>query len=97
MSQWLAEHLLITYFIIYVCLTYVYHKVFRARKLPILKEAVIYLLMGVGAFVLFLFQVDLGLPIVACLLFALSLLFIVRIRYFFLDRAEAARQSKRSQ
>jgi len=96
MNEWLGEHLLITYILIYTCLTYVYIKVFRARRLPILKEIIIYLLLGIGAFLLLVFQVDLGLPIVACLLFALSLLLIVRIRYFFLDRSDSAGQSKRS-
>jgi len=81
MNEWLFEHVWITYVIIYALVTYVYNKVFRVRKLPLLKDAIIYLLIGVGTFVLLIFQMF-GLPIVLCLLVAVGLMLLVRIRYF---------------
>lgn len=86
MTEWFREHLFMTFAVIYVCIVFVYVKVFRLRKLPILKELIIYLLIGAGSLILFLFQVDLRLPIVPCLLAAVALMLIVRIRTFFLER-----------
>lgn len=86
MTDWLAEHVLTTFVLIYVCLAFVYVKVFKVRKLPILKELIIYLLIGVGAFLLLVFQVDLQLPIVPSMLAAVSLMLIVRIRAYFVGR-----------
>ncbi|MFK7693416.1 YlaH-like family protein [Paenibacillus sp. HJGM_3] len=82
MQAWLAEHLWITYILIYVFLVYIYNKVFRTRRLPILKAAIVYLLMAVGALILLMFQVDLDLPILLCLLVAVALMFMVRVRYW---------------
>lgn len=84
--EWFASHPWITFIIIYVLLTYVYNKVFRVRKLPILKELIVYLGIAVGAFILLLFQVDLRLPIVYSIGVAVSLMLIVRIRYWITDR-----------
>ncbi len=81
MNEWLFEHVWITYAIIYVLVTYVYNKVFRVRKLPLLKDAIIYILIAIGTFVLLIFQMF-GLPIVLCLLVAVGLMLLVRIRYF---------------
>jgi hypothetical protein len=39
MTEWFREYPLITYILIYVMITYVYNKVFKTRKLPILKAA----------------------------------------------------------
>ncbi|RAV19764.1 hypothetical protein DQG23_17620 [Paenibacillus contaminans] len=91
-TGWLVTHPWITYIMIYIFLVYVYNKVFRVRRLPILKEALVYLLIGVGAFVLLLFQVDLQLPIVPCLTVAVALMFMVRIRYWV-----EARQKRKQQ
>jgi hypothetical protein len=87
MQTWFADHLWITFILIYAALTFIYNKVFKVRRLPILKEAIIYVLLGVGAFILLLFQVDLELPIIISLGAAISLMLIVRVRYFFLERA----------
>ncbi len=83
LSHWLAVHPWITFILIYVFLVYIYNKVFRVRKLPILKDLIIYLLIGVGASILLLFQIGADLPIVLSLTVAISLMVIVRIRYFF--------------
>lgn len=82
MQTWLAEHLWITYILIYIFLVYIYNKVFRTRKLPILKAAIVYIMMGVGALILLMFQVDLDLPILLCLCVAVALMFMVRVRYW---------------
>lgn len=84
--RWLAEHPWVTFIIIYILLTYVYNKVFKMKKLPILKELLIYLLIGVGAFMLLIFQIDLELPIVYSLGAAFALMMIVRLRNLYLDR-----------
>jgi hypothetical protein len=87
LTEWLHDHRLVTFLIIYVFLTYVYNKVFKVRRLPILKEIIIYLALGVGALMLLLFQIA-GLPIVYCLAVAISLMLLVRVRYFFENRKQ---------
>lgn len=95
MTEWFREHPLITYVVLYFGLAFVYVKVFRMRRLPILKELIIYLLIGVGALLLWLFQLDLKLPIVQSMMFALALMLIVRIRMFFTSRANGGSHTER--
>ena len=85
MNEWLFEHVWITYAIIFVLVTYVYNKVFRVRRLPLLKNAIVYLLIAMGTFLLLIFQMF-GLPIVLCLLVAVGLMLLVRVRYWVEDR-----------
>ncbi|TDF96710.1 YlaH-like family protein [Paenibacillus piri] len=85
MTEWFRAHPYITYIIIFVLITYVYNKVFKTRRLPILKEAVIYLLLGVGALMLLMFQLG-ALPIIPSLAVAVALMLMVKIRYFFQER-----------
>jgi hypothetical protein len=59
--------------------------VFKTRRLPILKEAIVYLLLAAGAFMLLLFQLG-ALPIIPSLAVAVALMLMVRIRYFFQER-----------
>lgn len=96
MNEWLFEHVWITYAIIYVLVTYVYNKVFRVRKLPLLKDAIVYLLIAAGTFILLIFQMF-GLPIVLCLLVAVSLMFLVRIRYWVEARQKRKTQDSEAQ
>lgn len=70
-----------TYAIIYILVAYVYNNVFRSGKLPLWKNILVYLLLALGNFILLYFQL-LGLPIIPCLLVAIGLMFIVRIRAF---------------
>lgn len=74
------------YVLIYIFLAYIYIKVFRTQKLPILKSVIVYVLIMIGAFVLLIFQVDAGLPIVYSLGIAVLLMLIVKIRYFLTER-----------
>jgi uncharacterized membrane protein YesL len=87
MNEWLFEHVWVTYALIYVLVTYVYNKVFRVRKLPLLKDAIIYVLIGLGTFILLIFQMF-GLPIVLSLIVAVGLMLLVRVRYFVEGRAK---------
>lgn len=87
MTEWFREHPFITYLIIFVLITYVYNRVFKTRRLPILKEAIIYLMLALGAGMLLLFQLG-ALPIIPSLSVAVALMFLVKIRYFIQDRAK---------
>ncbi|MFD2880012.1 YlaH-like family protein [Paenibacillus rhizoplanae] len=82
MQSWFAEHPVIAYIVIFfVLLTYVYNQVFRVnQKLPIGKEIVLYLMMAAGSGMLLIFQHD-KLPIIQCLLVAVGLMLLVRVRY----------------
>lgn len=82
MQVWFAEHPLVSYVVIFVLITYVYNKVFRVhQKLPLLKEVILYILMAMGSGMLLIFQHD-KLPIIQCLLVAVGLMLLVRVRYF---------------
>lgn len=81
LTGWFGDHILITYLLIFVFMSYVYNKVFRARKLPLLKTLIIYVLIAIGSIMLLFFQVA-GLPIVPSLAVAVFLMFLVRVRYF---------------
>lgn len=83
----------IYYVLIYFFLIYIYNKVFRTRKLPILKNAVVYAIIAIGAFMLLIFQVDAGLPIVYSLGIAIVLMLTVRIRYYLAER-RAGKENK---
>ncbi|MEX1030530.1 MAG: YlaH-like family protein [Paenibacillaceae bacterium] len=80
LNDWFIDHLWITYCIIFVFTAYVYNKVFRVRKLPILKELILYLIIGAGSFMLLLFQVDAELPIVLSLVVAIVMMLLYRGR-----------------
>lgn len=82
MQAWFAQNPIISYIVIFVLVIFVYNKVFRnQQKLPILKEIILYLLMAIGSLMLLVFQID-KLPIIQCLLVAVALMLMVRIRYF---------------
>jgi hypothetical protein len=93
-TEWLAQHLWTTYILIYAFLVYIYNKVFRVRKLPILKDLVIYLIIAVGAFFLLIFQVDAGLPIVYSLAVAIALMLTVRIRYYIAEKSKKSNEER---
>ncbi|MFD2702204.1 YlaH-like family protein [Paenibacillus shunpengii] len=92
MQAWFASHPIVSYVVIFVLITYVYNKVFRPQqKMPLLKEILLYILMAIGSFMLLVFQID-KLPIIQCLLVAVALMLLVRIRYFV-----EARQKKKTE
>jgi hypothetical protein len=81
LTEWFGNHIFITYLLIFIFMTYVYNKVFRTRKLPVLKAAIVYVLLAIGSVMLLFFQV-VGLPIVLSLAVAVFLMLLVRVRYF---------------
>ncbi|RAR45566.1 YlaH-like family protein [Paenibacillus sp. MDMC362] len=94
MQEWFASHPLISYIVIFVLITYVYNKVFRVKqKLPLMKEILLYILMALGSAILLVFQID-KLPIIQCLLVAVALMLMVRIRYFVEDRQKKKAQTE---
>ena|SRR5690606_7103056 len=85
-NQWLTEHPIITYVIIAASLIYIFNAVFRPRKLPLLKDALVYILILLGAFLLLFFQTRVGLPIVHGFIVAIVLMVTVRIRSWLTKR-----------
>ncbi len=97
MQAWFAQNPVISYILIYVLVIFVYNKVFRTQqKLPLLKEIILYLLMAIGSFLLLIFQID-KLPIIQCLLVAVVLMLMVRIRYFVEGRRKRKENSSSGQ
>ncbi|ANE47342.1 hypothetical protein SY83_14900 [Paenibacillus swuensis] len=92
MNEWLLAHPWIAFGLIYIGLVFIYNKVFRVRKLPLLKDLIIYILIAFGAGMLLIFQLDAGLPIIPCLAVAIGLMLMVKIRYFV-----EARQKRKEQ
>jgi hypothetical protein len=86
MNEWFGTHMILTYILIFILLSFVYNKVFRTRKLPVLKALIVYLLMSVGSILLLFFQIA-GLPIILCLGVAVLMMLILRIRYFIEKRS----------
>jgi hypothetical protein len=86
MNEWFINHMILTYIIIFILLSFVYNRVFRTRKLPVLKALIIYLLIGAGTVLLLFFQL-VGLPIILCLCVAVLMMLILRIRYFIEKRS----------
>lgn len=82
MQLWLSEHPVVAYIVIFVLVAFVYNKVFRPQnKVPLWKEVILYILLALGSLILLVFQID-KLPIIQCLLVAIGLMMMVRIRYF---------------
>lgn len=86
MQAWLTEHYAVTYLLIVAGMAFVYNKVFRPRKLPLLKDVVIYVLIALGSVILWIFQIDASLPIVQSLLVAIVLMGLYGVRKRFADR-----------
>jgi len=90
-QSWFAEHPIVAYIVIFILLTYVYNRVFRVnQKLGVGKEIMLYIMMAVGSGMLLIFQHD-KLPIIQCLLVAVGLMMLVRVRYLV-----EARQKRRA-
>lgn len=66
--------------IIFVFLSYIYVKIFRVRKLPILKAVIVYSLIAIGAFVLLIFESDAGLPVIYSLTVVIVMMAMTSIR-----------------
>ncbi|QHW30403.1 hypothetical protein GZH47_05785 [Paenibacillus rhizovicinus] len=92
MQHWLSQNPFLTYILILAFIIYIFNAVFRASKrLPILKEILVHLIMVIGAFVLFILQ-DFGLPILQCMAVAVFMMLLLRGRQIY-DRIKARRSS----
>ncbi|NBD22824.1 YlaH-like family protein [Paenibacillus glycinis] len=90
MQNWLHDHPILTYILILAFTIYIFNAVFRAQKrLPILKEILVHVIMAIGAFVLFVLQYD-ELPIIQCMAVAVFMMLLLRGRQLY-DRIKAKR------
>lgn len=80
MNAWLADHPVVAWLIIFALSSFVYARVFRVRRLPVLKEALVYALIALGSLLLLFFQVEVGLPIVPSLLVAVGMMAVFGVR-----------------
>src|SRR5690606_36538641 len=67
-------------------------KVFRPRKLPVLKNVLVYLLIALGSVMLWIFQIDADLPVVQSLLIAIVLIGLYRRRKWLPERRGPGRR-----
>ncbi|MBW7473676.1 YlaH-like family protein [Paenibacillus oenotherae] len=82
MQDWFQAHPIISYILI-LCLTmYIFNAVFRVQRLPLIKEILVHLVMAVGAFVLFVLQID-KLPIIQCMSVAVAMMLMLRGRQIY--------------
>jgi len=79
LQQWLHDHPVVSYFIIFGLCIYVFNNVFRAGRLPLLKEVFLYIFMAAGSWLLWILQHD-RLPIVPILAGTAVLVLLVNIR-----------------
>ncbi|QHT60324.1 hypothetical protein GXP70_10475 [Paenibacillus lycopersici] len=92
MQNWLHDHPVITYVLILAFTIYIFNAVFRAQKrLPILKEILVHVIMAIGAFVLFVLQFD-KLPILQCMAVAVFMMLLLRGRQLY-DKLKAKRSN----
>lgn len=82
MQQWLADHPIVSYALIFACIVYIFNAVFRRGRLPILKEVLIYVIMAIGCLVLLVLQID-KLPIIQCMAVAVVMMLMLRARQFY--------------
>ncbi|TYP77979.1 YlaH-like family protein [Paenibacillus methanolicus] len=83
MQQWLHDHPVISYILIFCFVVYIFNSVFRAQKrLPILKEILVHVIMAIGSFVLWILQYDL-LPIIQCMAVAVGMMLMLRGRQLY--------------
>lgn len=95
MQIWFANHPVIAYIVIFILLSFVYNQVFRVnQKLTLGKEILLYIMMAIGSGMLLIFQHD-KLPIIQCLLAAVGLMMLVRIRYIVEARQKRKGAAKR--
>lgn len=94
MQQWFHDHPVISYLLILACTIYIFNAVFRAGRLPILKEIAVHVVMAVGCLVLLLLQLD-KLPIIQCMAVAVGMMALLRMRQLY-DKRRNSRSSGES-
>lgn len=83
MQAWLSNHPLVSYVLILGSVIYIFNQVFRAqRRLPILKEILVHIMMALGSLILLVLQID-KLPIIQCMAVAILMMFMLRARQLY--------------
>ena len=83
MQEWLSEHKLVSYLLILGFTIFIFNQVFRPQKrLPLLKEILVYILIAFGSFILMILQVD-KLPIIQCMGIAVLMMLLLRGRQLY--------------
>ncbi|XEC96845.1 YlaH-like family protein [Paenibacillus tarimensis] len=83
MQDWFSNHPVVSYVLILGSIVYIFNKVFRVQKrLPILKEIAVYVLMAFGSLVLLVLQID-KLPIIQCMAVAVIMMMMLRGRQLY--------------
>ena len=83
MQDWLAEHKVIAYLLIVGFTIYIFNSVFRpVKRLPILKEIGVYVMILIGSLILLVLQVD-KLPIIQCMAVAVAMMLMLRLRQLY--------------
>jgi D-alanyl-lipoteichoic acid acyltransferase DltB (MBOAT superfamily) len=95
MQHWFQDHPLITYLLILAFAIYIFNAVFRPGRLPILKEALVYLAMAAGCYILLILQIMI-LPIVQCMSVAVFMMLLLRLRQLYDKRRNVHKEGKPS-
>ncbi len=95
MQQWFSDHPLISYILIFAFTVYIFNAVFRASRLPILKEILVYILMAIGCLVLLVLQID-KLPIIQCMGIAVILMLMLRLRQLYDKRRKRRAEGEKN-
>ncbi|MBB6729679.1 YlaH-like family protein [Cohnella zeiphila] len=82
MQHWFHEHPVVSYLLILAFTIYIFNAVFRMGRLPIIKEAIVHVIMAIGCLVLLLLQLD-KLPIIQCMGVAVIMMLMLRARQFY--------------
>jgi hypothetical protein len=81
-QNWFQSHPVLSYIIILCFTIYIFNAVFRVKRLPILKEILVHVVMAIGAFVLLVLQID-KLPIIQCMAVAVAMMVMLRGRQMY--------------
>ncbi|XID95348.1 YlaH-like family protein [Paenibacillaceae bacterium WGS1546] len=93
MQAWFHDHPIISYLLIVAFTEYIFNAVFRAGKLPILKEILAHVVLALGCLILLVLQLD-KLPIIQCMAVAVGMMLLLRLRQLY-DKRRAYRKSKK--
>jgi hypothetical protein len=82
MQTWFHEHPVVSYLLILAFTIYIFNAVFRMGRLPLIKEAIVHIVMAIGCLVLLLLQLD-KLPIIQCMGVAVLMMLVLRLRQLY--------------
>ncbi|MBA4494284.1 hypothetical protein H1191_08195 [Paenactinomyces guangxiensis] len=91
MKAWLDGLSPLAIYVIILVLTGIIYKTAFARKLPILKSLVVYVVLALGCLLLALFHY-MGLPIIPALFATVILIIITRVRLYYSKRKPSGQQ-----